>query len=94
MRKKHILHLLKSLHITGFFRLQHYSGFYTEDLNNILLHVFMQEFPVEVIPDGVINEALRSLGFTTGLILKNHIIIPPKPMNAYKKVHQNRTTLN
>lgn len=53
----------------------------------------MQEFPVEVIPDGVINEALRSLGFTTGLILKHHIIIPPKPMNAYKKMHQNRTTL-
>jgi hypothetical protein len=47
----------------------------------------VQEFPVEVIPDGVINEALWSLGFTTGLILKHHVIIPPKPMNACKTMH-------
>uniref|UniRef100_A0A2P2JA37 Protein CWC15 homolog n=1 Tax=Rhizophora mucronata TaxID=61149 RepID=A0A2P2JA37_RHIMU len=39
----------------------------------------MQEFPVEVIPNGVVNETLRSLGFTSSLVLENHIIIPPEP---------------
>jgi hypothetical protein len=35
---------------------------------------------VEVIPDGVIDEALRSLCFTSSLVLEDHIIIPPEPV--------------
>ena len=47
-----------------------------------LLHVFLQEFAVKVVPYCVIDEALRSLGFTTSLVLEYHIIIPSEP-----KVH-------
>jgi hypothetical protein len=44
-----------------------------------LLHVFVQELPMEIIPDCVIYESLSQLGFTTGLVFEHHIIIPPKP---------------
>lgn len=43
-----------------------------------LLHVFLQEFPMEVISDGVIDEALGSLGFAASLVLEDHIVIPPE----------------
>lgn len=52
-------------------------------------HVFVQEFPVEIIPDGIINESLRCLGFTTGLVLKHNIIIPPKPNRCIQKPQKN-----
>ena len=41
---------------------------------------------MEIIPDGVIDESLSCFGFTTGLVLKHHIIIPPKQ----NKCMQNR----
>lgn len=33
---------------------------------------------MEVIPDCVVDETFRSLSLTTGLVLENHIIIPPE----------------
>lgn len=31
---------------------------------------------MKIIPDGVVDEALGSLGFATGLVLEYHIVIP------------------
>lgn len=49
---------------------------------------------MEIIPDGVIDESLSYLGFTTGLVLKHHIIIPPKPtkcmQNQIRLDHENK----
>lgn len=83
IQQRNLLHFDTYNHCmsTDFFWHQYHWGFYLY-LNDKLLHVFLQELPVEVIPDGVINEALRSLGFTTGLVLKHHIVIPPKTINA------------
>jgi len=32
---------------------------------------------MEIIPDGIIDESLSCFGFTAGLVLEHHIIIPP-----------------
>lgn len=45
----------------------------------VSLHVFLKEFPVEVVPYGIINEALWGLGFTTSLVFEYHIIVPSDP---------------
>lgn len=44
----------------------------------------MQEFPMEIIPDGVIDESLSQLGFTPGLIFEDHVIIPPELNKTFK----------
>ena len=44
---------------------------------NSLLHVLVQKFPVEIIPDGIIDEAFSCFRLTTSLILEYNIIIPP-----------------
>lgn len=44
----------------------------------VLFHVFVEKFSVEVAPDGVVDETLRSLSLTASLVLENHIIIPPE----------------
>lgn len=41
-----------------------------------LLHVLLQEFPVKIIPDCVVNETLRGLSFPTSLIFEDNIVIP------------------
>jgi len=45
----------------------------------------MQEFPMEIIPDGIIDESLSYFGFTAGLVLEHHIIIPPTQKKKYTK---------
>ncbi|KAF7810095.1 Pre-mRNA-splicing factor cwc15 [Senna tora] len=48
----------------------------------------LEELPMEVISDGVIDESLGCLGFTTGLVLEHHIIIPPKAKTNPKKTNE------
>lgn len=49
---------------------------------------------MEVIPDGVIDESLSYLGFTTGLILEHYIIIPPKPNRCMQNLKKWTVTTN
>lgn len=42
-----------------------------------LLHVLVQELPMEVIPNCIIDEAFGWLELSTCLVLENNIIIPP-----------------
>lgn len=44
---------------------------------------------MEIIPDGVIDESLCELCFSTGLIFEHHIIIPPKQNKFLKKWDHN-----
>lgn len=43
----------------------------------LLLHVLVQELPMKVIPNCIIDEAFGRLELPTCLILENNIVIPP-----------------
>ena len=54
---------------------------------NKSLHVLVQEFPVEVRSNCVVDEALGDFDFTLGLIPEDHVIIPPDRIKAKRNRH-------
>lgn len=51
-----------------------------------LLHVLLKELAMEIVPDGIIDETLESLRFTTGLVLKYDVIVPSAIQRVDRKL--------